>query len=110
ICTRNSPIASRSRMLIRPLAGLRVTLLLLLLVSALAPPAVAAQGQAAVRFIDTSAEADFPRTIQFHLRAETDLSVTEVQLFWRESGSSTLTLAEPEVTPGEQLTATYTAD
>lgn len=92
----------------RPLLGL--LLLFSLTLSWLLAPAAAAQEAPAINFIEVSARTDFPKTIDFTLVAEANVTVVDVQLFWRAEGSGAFTLAEPEFTPGETIQARYQAD
>ncbi|CAN5302627.1 hypothetical protein BH23CHL1_BH23CHL1_05470 [soil metagenome] len=92
----------------RPLFGLLLFFSLTLLW--LIAPSVAAQDALSIDFIEVSARADFPETIDFTLVATTNVEIVEVQLFWRAIGSSAFTLAEPEFTGDETIRADYQAN
>ncbi|MBA2452450.1 MAG: hypothetical protein H0V47_04730 [Chloroflexia bacterium] len=92
----------------RPLFGLLLSFSLTLLW--LIAPTVAAQDAPSIDFIEVSARADFPETIDFTLVATTNVDIVEVQLFWRAIGSSAFTLAEPEFTGDETIRAGYQAN
>lgn len=85
-------------------------LLGLLLIRALGQPVAAAQTDASVDFIEVSAEAHFPETIDFKLVARTGIDIESVDLYWRLAGSDALTLAEPDFTVMETLQANHQAD
>ncbi len=91
----------------RPLLGL---LLFLCTLPCLLASPTAAQEAPAINFVEVSAQADFPRAIEFSLTAETDVEITDVELFWHAAGASAFSLAEPDFSQDETLQATYQAD
>lgn len=92
----------------RPRLGLLI--LFSLVFSWLLAPTTSAQDASAVEFVEVNAVADFPRTIDFNVVAETDVEVVDIQLFWQASGSTAFTLAEPEFSSEGVIQATYEAD
>jgi hypothetical protein len=86
-----------------------IVILALFLGAVLAPPLIAHAEQDVI-VTDSQATADFPHAIEFTMTAVSSTEVETVQLFWKASGSAAYTLSQPEVTVGEALTATFTAD
>lgn len=94
----------------RPLAGLLLLLSILALPWLIAPSSAVAQNATALEFVETSAVANFPESIQFKLVAESDVAITDVQLFWHAASASPLTLAEPDFSADNPITATAEVD
>jgi hypothetical protein len=96
----------RARLLIA--AALLIIVAIGSVVPAVAQPESQAAG--AARFIDTSADADFPVEMTFNLEVESDTSINAAELYWRPADDPQLSAAYPEIDPGTTVDITYEVD
>jgi hypothetical protein len=83
----------------------------LLFITPLATPHTArAANSADARVLESHAEARFLDTITFHLVAESDVAITNVQLFWHAADNPVLSEEFPDVTPGTRVTIDHPLD
>ena len=60
--------------------------------------------------LESHAEARFLDTITFHLVAESDVAITNVQLFWHAADNPVLSEEFPDVTPGTHVSIDHPLD
>lgn len=63
-----------------------------------------------IRALSSTTENDFPNGLTFNISAEADAPITSVNLYYYTRGAISATRQPLEITPGTQVTASYTWD
>lgn len=83
--------------------------LMVLVVSVLHMPSAIAQGSS-LTIIESNAEPDFPNSIIFSLVAESDSTISEVQLVYGASRADSMTVVDASFFPAQQVEASHVLD
>jgi len=62
------------------------------------------------RFINTSADANFPDAMNFHLEVDSGTPIETVELYWRAAESPQLSAAYPEIEPNTSVQVDHEVD
>jgi hypothetical protein len=63
-----------------------------------------------IRVLSSTTENDFPNGLTFNISAEADSPITSISLYYYTRGAISATRQPLEITPGSQVTASYTWD